>query len=40
MKNGNKVAHEGWNGKGMYIKLQYPTETSKMTQPYIYMKNS
>ena len=37
VKNGKKVARSGWNGKGMYIALQTPTELSKMTLPYIYM---
>lgn len=37
---GGAVARQGWNGKGMYIKLQTPTETSKMTRPYIYMKTA
>lgn len=31
------VAREGWNGKGMWIKLQVPDEHSKMSLPYIYM---
>lgn len=30
----------GWNGEGMYIKLQLPDENSKMTVPYIYMKTA
>ena len=37
VKDGNKVQREGWNGKGMHIELQEPTDKSKMTQPYIYM---
>jgi hypothetical protein len=32
-----RVARRGWNGKGMWIALQSPTELSKMTLPYIYM---
>ncbi len=28
----------GWNGKNQWIKLQRPTEFSKMTKPYIYME--
>lgn len=28
----------GWNGKCQWIKLQRPTEFSKMTKPYIYME--
>ena len=38
IKNGKKLTRQGWNGTGMYIQLQTPTETSKMTQPYIYIK--
>ena len=40
MKDGNKLAREGWNGKGMYIELQLPDEQSKMTLSYIYMKTA
>lgn len=40
LKRGDKVARSGWNGKGMWIKLQEPTETSKMTLPYIYLKTA
>ena len=40
MKLGNKLAREGWNGKGMYIELQLPDEQSKMTLSYIYMKTA
>ena len=31
-----KFARRGWNGKGMFISLQYPDANSKMTLPYIY----
>lgn len=37
LKEGEAVAREGWNGKGMWIALQTPDENSKMTLPYIYM---
>lgn len=37
LKKGLSVARAGWNGKGMFIALQTPTETSKMLQPYIYI---
>lgn len=40
LKDGNKVAREGWNGKGMWINLQVPDAHSKMTLPYIYMKTA
>lgn len=37
LKDGHKVAREGWNGRGIFIQLQTPDEHSKMTQPYIYI---
>lgn len=40
LKEGKKVARKGWNGKGMWIRIQVPTEKSKMTLPYIYMKTA
>lgn len=38
LKNGNSVCRIGWNGKGMYIKIQFTDANSKMTLSYIYMK--
>ena len=38
LKRGGRASRVGWNGKGMYLKLQVPDEHSKMTQPYIYIK--
>ncbi len=40
LKNGDRVQRDGWNGKGMYIEQQTPTDTSKMTLPYIFMKTA
>jgi len=37
MKNGAKVARAGWNGKGIFIQIQFPDEHSKMSSPYIYI---
>lgn len=37
LKLGRKLTRSGWNGKGMWIELQRPTELSKMTRPYILM---
>lgn len=34
---GRKLARLGWNGAGVYIKIQWPDEDSFMTQPYIYI---
>jgi len=37
LKAGEKVAREGWNGKGLKLELQVPDAHSKMTLPYIFM---
>ena len=37
MKDGCKLAREGWNGKGIFIELQTPDKNSKMTSPYIFI---
>lgn len=39
LKRGDLIQRAGWNGKGMYIEMQNPDENSKMTLPYIFMKN-
>jgi len=40
LKDGMSVYREGWNGKGMWLKLQNPDAHSKMTLPYIYMRTA
>ena len=40
LKYGFRVARAGWNGKGMWLALQRPTDTSRMTVPYIFMKTA
>lgn len=40
LKNGQKLARAGWNGKGMHVELQTPDANSKMTLPYIFMKTA
>jgi hypothetical protein len=35
-----RVARLGWNGKGMWIKLQVPDAFSKMSLPYIFMRTA
>lgn len=37
LKEGKKVAREGWNGKGLWLELQVPDAHSKMTLPYVYL---
>ena len=36
---GGRFARAGWNGKNQWIELQVPDKYSKMTLPYIFMKN-
>ena len=40
LRSGSLVARRGWNGKGMWLKLQTPDKNSKMTLPYIYMRTA
>jgi hypothetical protein len=40
LKDGARVSRSGWNGKGMYLEIQIPDGSSKMTLPYIYMKTA
>jgi hypothetical protein len=40
LRNGDRVARSGWNGKGMWLALQVPDAQSKMTLPYIYMSTA
>ena len=40
VRNGKCVARRGWNGKNQYIALQNHDLHSKMTEPYVYMKNA
>ncbi len=37
LKAGGRVARSGWNGKGMWLRLQRPAAGSEMTLPYVYM---
>ncbi len=37
LEEGNSVSRSGWNGKGIFIKLQVPDAHSKMTRPYIFI---
>ena len=37
LKSGKKVARSGWNGKGLWIEMQWPDLHSKMTLPYLYL---
>ena len=39
-KEGARIARTGWNGKGQWVAAQFPDEHSKMTEPYLYLKNA
>ena len=34
---GHTVARSGWNGRGIFIKMKFPDQTSDMSAPYIYI---
>ena len=40
LKEGERIARKGWNGKGMWLELQSPDADSDMTLPYIYMRTA
>lgn len=40
LKAGKRITNKHWNGSGMCLHMQTPDEFSKMTLPYIYMKNT
>ena len=40
MQNGSRVCRPGWNGKGMWLAIQFPDEESMMTEPYVYMSTA
>jgi hypothetical protein len=37
-KQGFSIARKGWNGKGLKVSVQQPTEGSDMGLPYLYMQ--
>ena len=37
LKAEKKVARTGWNGRGIFIAMQFPDHLSKMTRAYIYI---
>lgn len=40
LKEGKRAFRSGWNGKNMFVHVQYPDARSKMTEPYIYLQNA
>jgi len=39
LENGRRVRRRGWNGPDQWLEAQWPDEHSKMTEPYIYIRN-
>lgn len=37
LRDGRRVARRAWPRRGMWVELQRPDGSSKMTQPYIYL---
>jgi len=35
IKNGARMAREGWNNPGMWVEAEYPTEISGLSFPYL-----
>ena len=40
LKIGHRLARRGWDGEYMYIEMQRPDESSKMTLPYLYIRTA
>lgn len=40
LKIGKTMARKGWNGKGQWVKAQFPDKNSKMQLPYLYLHNA
>lgn len=38
LRDGYAVRRQGWNGKGLSVRLQVPDEHSKMTAAYTYLQ--
>lgn len=38
MRKGEAVRRRGWNGKGQYLKLQFPDSGSANTLPYVWIR--
>lgn len=40
LKIGSRLARKGWNGKGMWIKAQYPGEHGSLTLPFVLIRTA
>jgi hypothetical protein len=39
-KDGARITRAGWNGPGQFVFVQYPDKHSRMTQPYMVLRNA
>jgi len=37
LKEGRKLTRKGWNGKGIYIAMCFPSPSTFVTQPFLYI---
>lgn len=37
LKFEQRLTRRGWNGRGLFVKAQFPDENSKMGNPYLYI---
>jgi len=40
LRQGGQFKRLGWNGKGQFIEMQVPSDSSKMTLPYIFFNTA
>ena len=40
LRSGQRVCRSGWNGKGMWLELQWPDPHSRMTLPYVFINTA
>lgn len=38
--DGKRITRAGWNAGGQYVAAQIPDKGSKMSRPYLYLKNA
>lgn len=38
--SGQRISRLGWNGAGQWVQAQIPDAHSKMSLPYLYLKNA
>lgn len=39
-KDGHRITRAGWNGSNQHVEMHWPAKDSRMTQPYLALKNA